>query len=70
MLKTRNWRWVTSGIVRRDIIEDYITGGGWGNEDGDQKRLRPERGDGVKPGEAGPPRESERGWGPASTEKG
>ena len=30
------------------------------------KRPRPERGAGGKPGEAGPPSESERGWGPAS----
>ena len=33
------------------------------------KRLRPERGDGVKPAEGRPPSESERGWGPASTGK-
>jgi ATP-binding cassette, subfamily B, multidrug efflux pump len=33
------------------------------------ERLRPERGAGGKPGEAGPPSESERGWGPASSEK-
>jgi Flp pilus assembly protein TadD len=32
-------------------------------------RLRPERGAGGKPGEAGPPSESERGWGPASIGK-
>src|SRR5438552_11214559 len=31
-----------------------------------RERLRPERGAGGKPGEAGPPSESERGWGPAS----
>jgi excinuclease ABC subunit C len=30
------------------------------------ERLRPERGAGRKPGEAGPPSESERGWGPVS----
>ena len=43
-----------------------------------EKRLRLERGDGVKPRgpqrnalgpEARPPSERERGWGPASTEK-
>jgi hypothetical protein len=28
------------------------------------ERLRPERGAGGKPGEAGPPSESEREWGP------
>jgi GTP-binding protein len=33
------------------------------------ERLRPERGARGKPGEAGPPSESERGWGPASGEK-
>jgi ATP-binding cassette subfamily B protein len=33
------------------------------------ERLRPERGAGGKPGEAGPPSESERGWGPASSEQ-
>ena len=32
-------------------------------------RPRPERGAEGKLGEAGPPSESERGWGPASTEK-
>ena len=30
---------------------------------------RPARGDGVQPGEAGPPSASERGWGPASGKK-
>jgi bifunctional non-homologous end joining protein LigD len=34
-----------------------------------EKRLRPERGDGVKRRVAAPPSESERGWGPASSEK-
>jgi ATP-binding cassette subfamily F protein uup len=34
-----------------------------------QRRLRPERGGGAKPGEAGPPSESGRGWGPASSEE-
>ncbi len=34
-----------------------------------RERLRPERGAGGKPGEAGPPSESERGWGPASINK-
>jgi len=34
-----------------------------------KERLRPERGAGGKPGEAGPPSESERGWGPASSEQ-
>ena len=33
------------------------------------ERLRPERGAGGKPGEAGPPSESSRGWGPANSEK-
>jgi ATP-binding cassette subfamily B protein len=33
------------------------------------ERLRPERGAGGKPGEAGPPSESERGWGPASRDR-
>jgi probable rRNA maturation factor len=33
------------------------------------KRLRPEQGAGGKRGAAEPPNESERGWGPASTEK-
>ena len=33
------------------------------------KCLRPERGAGGKRGEAAPPSESERGWGPASTGK-
>jgi 2,4-dienoyl-CoA reductase-like NADH-dependent reductase (Old Yellow Enzyme family) len=33
------------------------------------ERLRPERGDGVKRRVAPPPSESERGWGPASTDK-
>ena len=33
------------------------------------ERLRPERGDGVKPAQGRPPSESERGWGPASTDK-
>ncbi len=33
------------------------------------ERLRPERGAGGKPGVAGPPSESERGWGPASSDK-
>jgi amino acid adenylation domain-containing protein len=32
------------------------------------KRLRPERGAGGEPAEGGPPSESERGWGPTSTE--
>src|SRR5215467_2758572 len=36
---------------------------------GGDEHLRPERGDGVKPGEARPPSESERGWVPASIEK-
>jgi len=40
---------------------DAISGAG--------ERLRPERGAGGKPGEAGPPSESERGWGPASSEQ-
>jgi hypothetical protein len=31
-----------------------------------EERLRPERGAGGKSGVAGPPSESERGWGPAS----
>ncbi len=34
-----------------------------------RRALRPERSDGVKPREARPPSESERGWGPASTDK-
>ena len=34
-----------------------------------RKRLRPERGDGVKRGDAAPPSESSRGWGPASAKK-
>jgi GTP-binding protein len=42
----------------RTVAEGYCT-----------ERLRPERGDGVKPAEGRPPSESERGWGPASTEK-
>jgi excinuclease ABC subunit C len=33
------------------------------------QRLRPARGAGGKPGEAGPPSASERGWGPASAEE-
>jgi error-prone DNA polymerase len=33
------------------------------------KAMAIERGDGVKPAEGRPPRESERGWGPASTDK-
>jgi hypothetical protein len=33
------------------------------------KRLRPERGAGGKRRGAAPPSESERGWGPASSEK-
>ena len=40
---------------------DAISGAG--------ERLRTERGAGGKPGEAGPPSESERGWGPASSEQ-
>ena len=35
-----------------------------------QERPRLERGDGVKRAEGEPPSESERGWGPASTNKG
>ena len=35
----------------------------------DEKRPRLERGAGGKPGEAGPPSEGERGWGPASEKK-
>jgi MFS family permease len=46
--------------VRRYVEEPQI----W-----QQQRLRPERAAGGKPGEAGPASESERGWGPASTEK-
>ena len=34
-----------------------------------KERLRPERGDGVKPGEAGPPSESAWGWGPRRINK-
>src|SRR5207244_3658534 len=34
-----------------------------------KERLRPERGAGGEPGEARPPSESERGWGPASSEE-
>jgi excinuclease ABC subunit C len=34
-----------------------------------EERLRPERGDGVKPAEGRPPSERERGWGPASIDK-
>src|SRR5215510_4699798 len=34
-----------------------------------QERLRPERAAGGKRREAAPPSESERGWGPASSEK-
>ena len=34
----------------------------------EHQRPRPERGAGGKPGAAGPPSESERGWGPASIE--
>jgi hypothetical protein len=33
------------------------------------ERLRPERAHGVKPGEPGPPRESESGWGPTSAKE-
>jgi hypothetical protein len=33
------------------------------------ERLRPSRGAGRKSGEAGPPSESERGWGPASSKE-
>jgi hypothetical protein len=36
---------------------------------GREERLRPERGAGGKPGEAGPPSDRERGWGPASTKE-
>jgi hypothetical protein len=35
----------------------------------ERKRQRPERGAGGEPGGAGPPSESERGWGPASAKK-
>jgi mono/diheme cytochrome c family protein len=34
-----------------------------------RKRLRPERGDGATRGDAAPPSESSRGWGPAGIEK-
>jgi erythromycin esterase-like protein/predicted phosphoribosyltransferase len=34
-----------------------------------QERLRPERGAGGERGQAAPPSESERGWGPASSER-
>ncbi len=34
-----------------------------------RKRLRPERGDGATRGDAPPPSESSRGWGPAGIEK-
>ena len=34
-----------------------------------EKRLWPERGAGGQPATGGPPSESERGWGPASTDK-
>ena len=42
------------------VAEAYFSGG---------ERLRPERGAGGKRREAAPPSESERGWGPASSEK-
>src|SRR6267378_3284554 len=40
------------------------------NERRSSERLRPERGAGGKRGGAAPPSESERGWGPASSEEG
>jgi GTP-binding protein len=44
----------------REVAEAYFASAG---------RLRPERGAGGEPAGGGPPSESERGWGPASTEK-
>jgi ATP-binding cassette subfamily F protein uup len=55
------------------VVTDYV--GGWSDyarqrpATVDGERLRPERGAGGKPREARPPSESERGWGPASSEK-
>jgi len=52
--------------------EDYLrqtSGSGARGLEGSAERLRPERGDGVKRRAAPPPSESERGWGPASTDK-
>ena len=59
-----------NGVVTEYVggYEDYLRQSGSGIRD-PGGRLRPERGDGVNRRAAAAPSESERGWGPASSEK-
>jgi ATP-binding cassette subfamily F protein uup len=59
-----------NGVVTEYVggYEDYLRQSGSAIRDPGE-RLRPERGDGVNRREAAAPSDSERGWGPASSER-
>jgi predicted nucleotidyltransferase len=56
------WDWAPTARMLHSIAAEHL-------REQSAQRLRPARGAGGKRGEAAPPSASERGWGPASSEK-